>query len=428
MTRQGSALRSRPAVRRSAQNPAVMLKAVAILLLIAWGIDVSAGPLSAASQAEAPILSPSVSKGERGAALDRFWQGWKAVYLSRGCGGAYVDIAGDGKPTYGDSALNTLTVSEAHGYGMVALVRMASRDPQAKLLFDDMLAYFRLHPAESGPGLMAWNQTRDCKDAPDGATTASDGDIDIALALQLAEETWGGYANDSAEVRAAILDREITRHDLVKLGDWVHFDVYDVASRSSDFMPYNFAKFAEAAGPDAARWRDIRNAGYETWKRLSEAHARSTGLVPDFMVGMPDDPRPAPPGFLEGDYDGFYSWNALRFPYRLAADYRVSRDPRAAGQLRRINTWIRAATDGEPSRIASTYRLDGSVPPDGRWTGDPGWISMFATAAIAGSGDPEADQLWMNALWDAMVAIPIEEGDYFGNTLKLLAMIDLAEM
>lgn len=360
--------------------------------------------------------------------LDRFWQDWKRVYLAKGCGGAYVDIAGDGKPTYGDSEANTLTVSEAHGYGMLALVRLAGRDPQAKPLFDEMLAYFRLHPAESGPGLMAWNQTRDCKDAPDGGTTASDGDIDIALALQLAEATWGGYGKDAAEVRAAILAREITRHDLVKLGDWARYEVYDVASRSSDFMPYNFSVFAEAPDPDAPRWTEIRSAGYDVWGRMSEVHAQGTGLVPDFMVGMPDDPRPAPAGFLEGEFDGDYSWNALRYPYRLAADYRVSRDPRAADHLQRINAWIRTATGGDPDRIASTYRLDGSIPQDGRWTGEPGWISMFAAGAIAGSGDPEADQAWMDALWAAMIAIPIEDGDYFGNTLKLLAMIDLAEM
>ena len=401
---------------------------IACSILVAWGAVVATGPSLGAQPTEASLIYPSVSKDQRGAALDRFWQKWRSVYLHEGCGGVYVDTAGDGKPTYGDSVPNTLTVSEAHGYGMLALVRMAKRDGQAKSLFDGMLAYFRLHPAEGGTGLMAWNQTRDCKDAPEGNTTASDGDIDIALALQLAEKAWGGYAEDAAEVRAAILAREITRHDLVKLGDWATYEVYDVASRSSDFMPYNFSVFAEASGPDASRWTDIRSTGYDVWGRISESHAQGTGLVPDFMVGMPDNPRPAPAGFLEGDYDGFYSWNALRYPYRLAADYRVSRDPRAAKRLQRINAWIRTATGGDPYSIASTYRLDGSIPQDGRWTGEPGWISMFAAGAIAGSGTPEADQAWMDALWDAMVAIPIEEGDYFGNTLKLLAMIDLAEI
>ncbi|MCE8420280.1 glycosyl hydrolase family 8 [Rhodovulum sulfidophilum] len=396
--------------------------------LIVWGDEVVASPPLTVLQGDASVIYPSVDKDHRRAALDRFWQDWKSVYLSEGCGGAYVDIAGDGKPTYGDGVPNTLTVSEAHGYGMLALVRMAGRDSQEKPLFDGMLAYFRLHPAESGPGLMAWKQTRDCKDAPEGGTTASDGDIDIALALQLVQETWGGYAEDAAEVREAILAREVSRHDLVKLGDWARYEVYDAASRSSDFMPYTFLSLPTRPVPMRPGGAEIRSTGYDVWGRISETYAQGTGLAPDFMVGMPDDPRPAPAEFLEGEYDGFYSWNALRYPYRLAADYRVSRDPRAANRLRRINAWIRTETGGDPSRIASTYRLDGSIPPDGRWTGELGWISMFAAGAIAGSGDPDSDQVWMDALWAAMVAISIEDGDYFGNTLKLLAMIDLAEM
>ena len=401
---------------------------IACSMVIACGLNVEASAQGAGVPAEASVISPTASQDQRLAALDRFWQSWKSVYLKEGCGGAYVDTAADGNPTYGDGAPETLTVSEAHGYGMLALVNMAERDPHTKPLFDEMLTYFRLHPAASGPGLMAWNQTRDCTDAPEGKMTASDGDIDIALALQLAEEEWGGYADDAAEVRAAILAHEITRHDLVSLGDWATYEVYDIASRSSDFMPYNLSVFADAPGQDASRWIEIRDAGYEVWGRISAHYAKDTGLVPDFMVGMPDDPRPAPPEFLEGAYDGYYSWNALRYPYRLAADYRISRDPRAAERLMRINAWIRTETGGDPSRIASTYRLDGSIPRDGRWTGEVGWISMFAAGAIAGSGDPAADQAWMDALWTAMVAIPIEEGDYFGNTLKLLAMIDLAEM
>ena len=400
-------------------------------LVAAWGEPDSpasenragASPLSSSA-----LIYPSADLQERRAALDRFWTDWKRVYLRQGCGGAYVDIAGDGRPTYGDSAANTLTVSEAHGYGMLALVRMSDRDPGAKPLFDEMLAYFLLHPAGSGSGLMAWNQTRDCQDASEGEMTASDGDLDIALALHLAQERWGGYAAEAVEVRAAILEREVSAHDLIRLGDWATDGVYANASRSSDFMPYAFRVFASAADEDADRWEALRDTGYAAWGGVSDVYALETGLVPDFMTGWPDHPRPAPPGFLEGAYDGFYSWNALRYPYRLAADYRTSGDARAARRLSRINTWIRSATGDDPARIASTYRLDGSIPADGRWLGEVGWVSMFASGAIAGSVDGTGDQAWMDALWTMMVETPVEEGDYFGNTLKLLAMIELANL
>ena len=144
----------------------------------------AAGPNTPAPAPAATMLLPSAPLAERRAQLDRFWGQWKSVYLSQGCGGAYVDTSGDNKPTYGGSAAETLTVSEAHGYGMLALVLMAGRDAQAKALFEGMNAFFLAHPSATGPGLMAWNQTRDCKDAPDGGDmSATDGDLDIALAL-----------------------------------------------------------------------------------------------------------------------------------------------------------------------------------------------------------------------------------------------------
>ena len=394
----------------------VALRLVFVLVVLALARPVPA--------AEA-LVYPSAPRAERLAALDAFWAGWKRVYLREGCGGAYVDTSGDGKPTWGGSAADTLTVSEAQGYGMLALVQMAGRDAGARRLFDAMLAFFRAHPSASGPGLMAWNQTRDCRDSDPGATmSASDGDLDVAWALTLAERRWGGYGAEAARVRTAILAREVTPDGMIRLGDWATEGGYGAASRASDFMPASFAAFAAAGGAEAARWRQIRDRGYAVWGALARRHAAGTGLVPDFLVGLPDSPRPAPPLFLEGAGDGSFSWNALRYPWRLALDLQASGAPRARVQLLRINSWLRRATGGDPGRIASTYRLDGTIPED---QGAPSgaFIAMFASAALAGSGAPAADQAWADALWAALVALPLEREDYYGNTLKLLAMIAL---
>ncbi len=374
----------------------------------------------------AQYVYPSTAESTRRAALDQFWATWKGLYLKEGCGGAYVDTSGDGKPTYGGSAPNTLTVSEAHGYGMLALVLMADRDPDAKLLFDKMVTFFLAHQTAGGEGLMSWNQTRDCQDAPDGGdTSATDGDLDIALALQLADARWGGYADAAAKVRSAILARETTEDGMMSLGDWAVDAPYDTSSRSSDFMPGSFYLFASANGGEAAAWNRIRNRGYTVWGGLTAQYAPDTGLVPDFLVGLPNDPKPADPLFLEGESDGYFSWNAFRYPWRLSHDWLVSGDARAASRLRPINAWIMQKTGGVPSQIATTYRLDGTVPA-GESTQSGGFIAMFAASAIAGSGDAEADQKWMDALWTDLNAIPAADEDYFGNTLKLLSMIELA--
>ena len=76
-------------------------------------------------------------------------------------------------------------------------------------------------------------------------------------------------------------------------------------------------------------------------------------------------------------------------------------------------------------RLRTSYRLDGSIPED-QSTGSAAFIAIFSAAAVAGSGDLAGDQRWIDALWSALAAIPIEDEDYYGNTLKLLAMIELA--
>ncbi|TYC69036.1 endoglucanase [Stappia sp. BW2] len=375
---------------------------------------------------EARPLFPSQPQAERLASLDRFWADWKTTYLHEGCGGTYVDTAGDDKPTWGGSATGTLTVSEAHGYGMLALVKMASRDPEARKNFEGMVSFYRKHQAASGPGLMAWNQTRDCKDGPDGGDmSATDGDLDTALALLLADEKWGGYREAFDQAQQAILEREVTADGMMRLGDWAVDDDYSNASRSSDFMPASFALFAKAAGDLSPRWTSIRDRGYQVWGAISADHAANTGLVPDFLVGLPQDPQPAKAFYLEGAGDGQFSWNALRFPWRLSLDLLETGDTRAAAHLAMINRWIRGAAKEDPFQIATTYRLDGSIPDD-ESTGSAAFIAMFAAGAIAGSGDPEGDQAWLDALWSAMISIPIADEDYYGNTLKLLAMIELS--
>lgn len=378
--------------------------------------------------AQALPLYPSLPRSERYAALDSFWAEWKRLYLREACGGAYVATSGDGKTTWGGSATHTLTVSEAHGYGMLALVQMAGRDPDAHRLFDLMQAFFLAHPAASGSGLMAWNQTGDCHDAPDGGDrSATDGDLDVALALLQADQRWGGYAKLAASVRAAILDREVTPDGMMMLGDWARDDddgTYAGSSRSSDFMPASFSAFAAAGDRDADRWRQLRDRGYLVWGNLSRRYARETGLVPDFLMGLPNKPRPVPTNFLEGRFDGDFSWNALRFPWRLSLDFVLTGDERAASHLTTLNRWIRKASGGDPIRIATTYRLDGRVPSD-QDTGSAAFLAMFAASAMAGSHNAPADQAWLDALWAALLARSSTEEDYYGNTLKLLAMISL---
>ncbi|EJL57893.1 endoglucanase Y [Rhizobium sp. CF122] len=360
-----------------------------------------------------------------------FYNKWRSVYLVQGCGSGryYVGVTVDGKSVGGGTAKSTITVSEAHGYGMLISVLMADFDPDARAAFDGMVRYFRDHPATSHSGLMAWNQVGGCDNAKDvaGDTSASDGDLDIAYALLLADKKWGSdggvnYRKEALKVISAIERHEIDADSqFVRVGDWVdHADEgrYAATTRSSDFMVSHFKAFADATGD--GNWYDVRDETYSIINAIRTEFSPQTALMPDFIVGLPTKPHPARANFLEGPNDGAYSWNAARYPWRVALDYLLNDDQRALDVLRPLNSWIKRATRGDPTKLADTYHLSGKP------TSQSGRNAVTFVSMLAVSASIEAtNQNWLDALWMDMTDRTVEAEDYYGNTLKLLAMITI---
>lgn len=377
-------------------------------------------------------IFPGAPEAERDAVLVDFYKQWKDVYFVRGCGEdrAYVDVAGDDKPVYGGTEAHSITVSEAHGYGMLALVMMADFDPDARTDFDAMIRYFHDHPASSSPGLLAWNQVEGCANAGDdvgGSNSATDGDLDIAYALLLADARWGSagdfdYRAEAGAVMSAIAAHEVEPVGMhLLIGDWAGFPndtAFRQTTRSSDFMMSHLRVFAEESGQ--VDWYSTLDRTYEIIAAM-QAYAPETGLVPDFIVDLDSQPRPADTMFLEGENDGNYSWNAGRYPWRVALDYLLFEERRAKAALTPLNAWVRASTGDDPTRIAASYQLDGTPIPD---QGDNA-MAFVAPLGVAAMIDP-ANQAWLDAIWRDVAAKPIADEDYFGNTLKLLSMIAMS--
>lgn len=401
-------------------------------LLVLAVLCLFASPAIAGTYVAGTIL-PSVPAAQRDAQLADFYRQWKAVYFTHGCGEgrAYVDVAGDGKPVYGGTEADSITVSEAHGYGMLALVMMADSDPQARSDFDAMVNYAQDHPASSSSGLMAWNQVEGCADAGvdvGGSNSATDGDLDIAYALLLADKVWGSegaidYAARARATMAAILAYEVEPVSMhLGIGDWALYPdetYYRYTTRSSDFMLSTLRSFAAASG-DAA-WTAVLDRTYEVMAVMRRDHASQTGLMPDFIVELDTTPRPADAGFLEGEADGLYAWNAGRYPWRVALDYLLSGDSRASAAVAPINAFMRTSTAQDPRRIADTYGLDGTVPA-GHGENSMAFVAPLGVAAMIDSGNQD----WLDAIWADVVATPLSQEDYFGNTLKLLSMIAMS--
>lgn len=356
-------------------------------------------------------LSPSVGRASADQSTASFYNSWKQRYLKTACKSGEYRIKADTGDAY--------VVSEGQGYGMLITVMMAGNDPQAQTYFDGLHRYNRGHPSVNDPDLLAWAQDVNCKNVV-GADSATDGDLDIAYALLLADAQWGSagsinYLSEARKVIAAIRRSNVhPTTKLVNLGDWVDSSspTYYNSTRSSDWMLGHFRAFGAKLGD--SYWTGVLDAHQNLIVKMQSTYAPNTGLLPDFIVNTNTTARPAPAGFLEGDYDGAYSWNAGRVPWRIGIDAAVSGDTRSRTAARKLSQWIRVKAGNNPSNVKAGYKLDGSVIDN--------YNEVFFTApfAVAATVDPDA-QVWLDKLWTYMATGA--PGDYYGDSVKLLSML-----
>jgi endo-1,4-beta-D-glucanase Y len=342
------------------------------------------------------------------------YDAWKTRYLRAGCGDGrfYVET----NPQAGN-----LSLSEGHGYGMMISAILAGHDHHAKKHFDGLYRFFRDHPSMASPDLMAWYQDTLCADA-EGMNSASDGDLDIAFALLLADKQWGScgvidYRSEAFKVIGAVKNKVLdASHRYVLLGDWVDqgSGKYYDATRSSDMITDHFRSFG--AVTDSATWSGLLDSSYAVTSWVRNTYSFNKGLLPDFIESPLSLPKPAPAGFLEGSTDGTYDYNACRVPWRIGTDYLVSGDPRARSEVLALTAWIEGATGGDPQKIAAGYHLDGT-PSTGSNYLSMAFVAPFGVAAMA----DQQHKPWLDALWSLIAATPSQR--YYEDTLRLLAMV-----
>jgi endo-1,4-beta-D-glucanase Y len=340
---------------------------------------------------------------------------WKKNYLTE-------DIGVKGQYYIKSQPTGTVTVSEAHGYGMISMAYMAWYDQDAKLYFDGMVRFFKAHPSNGDKHLMCWQEgIRDGKVVSVGGSSATDGDMDIAYAFLLADKMWGskGEINYKAEALLVIdaLMQSIvhTKFKTLKMGDWAGNEGNRVSdgSRPSDFMFQQMKAYQKATGNN--RWNAVVDSTYAITQHIFAAYSPATGLMPDFVERKDGQFIPAIGELLEGNTDGAYSYNSARFPWRLATDYLATGDKRGLAQLRALNTWIQKTSSGEVNKIYTGYKMDGTVLA-GRDHTDLTFQSPFMVSAMI----DKDNQLWLNKLWDNGVK---RSGSYFGDSITLLCMI-----
>ncbi len=266
-----------------------------------------------------------VSQPEIERALKASWQSYVRHYISPEGRVAIPERAGG-------------SISEGQAY---ALLRALWADDPATFARVYHWTYKNLSRRQThGDALLAWHWGRD----QDGSekvldwNTATDGDLDYALALVLAARRgWRPppgapeYAAEARQVLQNILDLETVRLPggelLLTPGNW-HEDRPPYLVNPSYFSPAAYRVFADLQ--PRAGWEGLRDAAYALLPRLASGMGdlKGVGLFPDWCrVDELGRPAPAP------GRDTHFGWEAVRLPWRLALDGLWFREERATRLL-----------------------------------------------------------------------------------------------
>ncbi|MBP3379658.1 MAG: hypothetical protein J6K77_02185 [Ruminococcus sp.] len=400
-----------------------MKKAAATAILTAFLTQIIVpAPYMSASSAEISLSDETVS----------FYEAWKEKYLVKD---KYVTNEDQYYVYYAEEQFTggssvPVTVSEAHGYGMLITASMADRDKNAKDYFDGMYRYFKAHPSDIGAHLMSWQQcdngTALIDGANDGAMTggscdsATDGDMDIAYALLMADSIWGSTGEiDYYSEALAVID-DIMKYDVnheywtLTLGDWVSecdkSDSYYSATRCSDFIVQYLPVFAEVSGN--SDWMKVYDTTYGIINSMVDEYG--TGILPDFVVrGSDGKYKASPANFLESENDGNYYYNSCRVPWRISMDWLINGNEDSLKFAKAIDGFMKTTTKGDPWEVLAGYTPTGTAIED---YNDLCFVAPLLISAKCGE-----DKQWHDEIRDVVV----NYGDdvYYGDTIKMLCLI-----
>ncbi len=402
---------------------------------------------------EGTILPSNRTQAELDQEVIAYYQKWKERYLHTipNAEPAQMYVHWNVSDSPWVYPTNSVTVSEAHGYGMLTLAFMSGVDEKAQEHFDAMYRFYKAHPSSINPYLMAWKQLEvtdgngniQIIDVEDN-DSATDGDMDIAYALIMADNQWGSdgeinYREEGIRCIQAIYKESVNKEDwIILMGDWVtqikdDSPLYYSAMRGSDIMLDHIRLFAAVDQENAEGWQKVYDKTIEIIAYNLETWSVNTGLLPDFLEKDENGNFvPAEGTLLETENDGDYNWNACRVPWRIGVEYLLNDQPVLKKQLTRISNWISKETEGVPLSINPGYYIRSAEegnPIVRDWEGsDMDFIAPFGVSACADA----AHQEWLNTLWDSITAdsrsegLPFEEITYYPNTIRMLSMIAIS--
>ncbi len=292
---------------------------------------------------------------------------------------------------------------EAVGFGMLLTAYFAEKDE-----FDGLYNFYKLKRTKIANNMMAWNVSCDGINDPGSAT---DGDIDVAFALIVAYNQWGGdYMEEAEAVIQVIKNSVVTKCDSLlvlapgyskesEIGPvWGGCDLTDIQY----YTPAFFRMFAEVSGDND--WNKLAD---DTYTILNAAAHPETGLVPDWqsVSGTPGG---------NSDRYSFFRYDACRVPWRMALDYLWNGNTLAREWCIKVSDW---ANNIGPANIQDGYNLDGTENNQGYH--NSAFVGGFAVSAMCNS------QAIADAFGTEMTSSQLNDTHWFTVSTRSLYLLSI---
>jgi endo-1,4-beta-D-glucanase Y len=264
-----------------------------------------------------------------------------------------------------DKSQNSITTSEGQSYTMMRAAWMDDMDT-----FETSWNWTKQN-LQREDKLMSWKygQRQDKSYGvlidEGGQNTASDADSDIALALVMAAGRWHEqkYLDEAKQIVAAIWEQEvviINGKPVLLANDLEKNNLQSVIVNPSYFSPSAYKVFQKLdKGHD---WNALVNSSYEILSASANApldKKYAAGITPDWIRidRTTGNIIPAP------EYTSNYGYEALRTPWRLALDWKWTKDSRAKEVLQKYDQTI-DKNFSESGELSAVYAHDGTPAAD----------------------------------------------------------------
>lgn len=266
---------------------------------------------------------------------DHFLKWKKAWYVDKGSEAWVLSPEGSGS-----------TVSEAIAYGMMIMVYMSSAQNDYKSEFDKLWTCWKNHSVSGGASGMNWRVGDGF-----GSGSATDADVDAALALIMASKQWNqnSYLEEAKTLINWMASNDINSDNSIKPGN-----AWNDAFNPSYATLANFELFAKVT--NNSKWTSVMSTASSN---LASCQNSKTGLVPDWCSWGSFQPTKTSAVVAQDEPAGFYD-DAARTPWRMAWAYYWYGNTKAKQFNDKIVGWLYDATL-TASGINSGYLVDGTA-------------------------------------------------------------------